>query len=131
VVPPRAGGFTPATNTTAAIRHRLPGFLGRTFRHISRVLTARGTQVVHISADGAHGTHSDAEIRLLRLTGARHPDLFQGEQGLLRMGDMGGYWNFWLFARGDRGSVAHEWSGRPMPEPYIQTFQAHIMIGGT
>jgi hypothetical protein len=54
-----------------------------------------------------------------------------GEQGLLRMGDMGGYWNFWLFARGDRGSVAHEWSGRPMPEPYIQTFQAHIMIGGT
>jgi uncharacterized protein (DUF488 family) len=46
---------------------------------VSRVLAARGTRVVHIRADGATETHSDAELRLLRLTGARHPDLFQNE----------------------------------------------------
>jgi uncharacterized protein (DUF488 family) len=46
---------------------------------VSRVLAARGTRVVHIRADGATETHSDAELRLLRLPGARHPDLFQTE----------------------------------------------------
>lgn len=50
---------------------------------ISRVLAARGSQVVHILADGATETHRDAELRLLRLAGARYPDLFQTEGEVL------------------------------------------------
>ena len=50
---------------------------------VSRVLTARGTQVVHIRADGATEAHGDAERRLLGLAGARHPDLFQTEDEVL------------------------------------------------
>jgi uncharacterized protein (DUF488 family) len=50
---------------------------------VSRVLAACGTRVVHIRADGATETHSDAERRLLRLAGARHPDLFQTEGEIL------------------------------------------------
>ena len=50
---------------------------------VSRVLAARGARVVHIRADGATETHSDAEARLLRLAGARHPDLFRtGDEAL-------------------------------------------------
>jgi uncharacterized protein (DUF488 family) len=50
---------------------------------ISRVLAARGTRVVHILADGATETHGDAELRLLRMAGARHPDLFRtGDEAL-------------------------------------------------
>lgn len=50
---------------------------------VSRVLTARGTQVVHIRADGATEAHGDVERRLLGLAGARHPDLFQTEDEVL------------------------------------------------
>jgi uncharacterized protein (DUF488 family) len=50
---------------------------------VSRVLTARGTPVVHILADGATESHSDAELRLLRLVGTRHPNLFQTEDEVL------------------------------------------------
>jgi uncharacterized protein (DUF488 family) len=50
---------------------------------VSRVLTARGTQVVHIGADGATETHAEAELRLLRLASTRHPDLFLSEEEVL------------------------------------------------
>jgi uncharacterized protein (DUF488 family) len=50
---------------------------------VSRVLAARGTRVAHILADGATEAHGDAERRLLRLAGARHPDLFQTEDEVL------------------------------------------------
>jgi len=50
---------------------------------VSRVLAARGVQVVHIRADGAAEAHSDAERRLLKLAGAQHPDLFQTEDEVL------------------------------------------------
>jgi len=50
---------------------------------VSRVLIARGARVVHIRADGATEAHSDAEARLLRLAGARSPDLFQSESEVL------------------------------------------------
>jgi uncharacterized protein (DUF488 family) len=50
---------------------------------VSRVLAARGTRVIHILADGATEAHGDAERRLLRLVGARHPDLFQTEDEVL------------------------------------------------
>jgi uncharacterized protein (DUF488 family) len=50
---------------------------------VSRVLAARGTRVVHILADGSTEAHGDAELRLLRLGGARHPDLFQTEDEVL------------------------------------------------
>jgi uncharacterized protein (DUF488 family) len=50
---------------------------------VSRVLAARGARVVHILADGATEAHGDAELRLLRLAGARSPDLFQTEDEVL------------------------------------------------
>jgi len=50
---------------------------------VSRALAARGNRVAHILADGATETHGDAEFRLLRLVGARHPDLFQTEEEVL------------------------------------------------
>jgi uncharacterized protein (DUF488 family) len=50
---------------------------------VSRVLAARGTQVVHIRADGATEAHGDAELRLLRLTGAQPLDLFRTEDEVL------------------------------------------------
>jgi uncharacterized protein (DUF488 family) len=50
---------------------------------VSRVLAARGARVVHILADGSTETHRDAEHRLLKLSGARHPDLFQTEDEVL------------------------------------------------
>lgn len=50
---------------------------------VSRVLAAHGTRVVHIHADGTTETHGDAERRLLRLVGARQPNLFQDEDELL------------------------------------------------
>ena len=40
---------------------------------VSRVLTARGTQVVHIRADGATEAHGDVERRLLGLAGRAAP----------------------------------------------------------
>jgi uncharacterized protein (DUF488 family) len=49
---------------------------------VSRALAARGNRVAHILA-GATETHGDAEFRLLRLVGARHPDLFQTEDEVL------------------------------------------------
>src|SRR5215475_6336986 len=36
LAPPLVGGLTPATNTTAPIRHRLPDFFQRTFRDAGR-----------------------------------------------------------------------------------------------
>ena len=50
---------------------------------ISRVLASRGTEVVHLLADGTTEAHSVAESRLLKLVGARHPDLFQTEEEVL------------------------------------------------
>jgi uncharacterized protein (DUF488 family) len=50
---------------------------------VSRVLAARGAKVVHILADGATESHSDAELRLLELAGMLHPDLFQTEEEVL------------------------------------------------
>lgn len=53
----------------------MPGTLGE--RHCLR---AASNRVAPILADGATETHGDAELRLLRLVGARHPDLFQTRQ---------------------------------------------------
>jgi uncharacterized protein (DUF488 family) len=50
---------------------------------VSRVLAVRGTLVAHIHSDGTTEAHSDAELRLLRLAGARHPDLFQTDDEVL------------------------------------------------
>jgi hypothetical protein len=50
---------------------------------ISRHLVARGTQVLHIHADGRLETHREAERRLLRLWDLHDPDLFRTQDQIL------------------------------------------------
>jgi uncharacterized protein (DUF488 family) len=50
---------------------------------VSRFLVARGTQVLHVHADGHIEPHCEAEQRLRRLMALAEPDLFRTEDQIL------------------------------------------------